>query len=189
MTRLTSNMRIGGDEVGDKPPAPEKALTIFAQTPGAGSTIDPKKNVVVTVKRYGSSKSTEEGTPPPFDEQPTGAVTSAGLEGTWGGNLALKGEGKPNYMKFNVRRNGDAYIIYTEKGDSIPMKGGGNMLVYEDKLNFDLNLFGGKSAPNDPVNIRVTATLVSENELQIWFKAWSSSGQKEGVLGTLARLK
>ncbi|HEV3409656.1 MAG TPA: PASTA domain-containing protein, partial [Chthoniobacterales bacterium] len=75
MTRLTSNMRIGGDEVGDKPPAPEKAMTIFAQTPAAGSNLDTKKNVVVTVKRYGSSKSAEEATPPPFEEQPTGAVS------------------------------------------------------------------------------------------------------------------
>jgi hypothetical protein len=53
---LPSNMRIQSDEVGDKPPSPEKAFTIFAQTPAAGSTFDPKKPPVVTVKRYGSAK-------------------------------------------------------------------------------------------------------------------------------------
>ncbi len=63
-TRLGKNMRIGGDEVGDKPPTPEKALTIYLQSPAANSTIDPTKGeVVVTVKRYGSAK--VEAPPPP----------------------------------------------------------------------------------------------------------------------------
>lgn len=53
---LPANMRIKSDEVGDKPPTLEKALTIFAQTPAAGSTFDPKNPPVVTVKRYGSAQ-------------------------------------------------------------------------------------------------------------------------------------
>lgn len=53
---LPSNMRINSDEVGDKPPSPDKALTIFAQTPAPGATFDPKKPPVVTVKRYGSAQ-------------------------------------------------------------------------------------------------------------------------------------
>jgi beta-lactam-binding protein with PASTA domain len=55
-TRLTSNMRIGGDEVGDKPPTPEKAYTIYAHSPAANTKIAPDQKVVVTVKRYGSAK-------------------------------------------------------------------------------------------------------------------------------------
>ena len=55
-SRLTGKMRIGGDEVGDKPPTPEKAFTIFSQYPAAGTKIDTSTEVVVTVKRYGSAE-------------------------------------------------------------------------------------------------------------------------------------
>lgn len=188
-SRLTSNMSLGGDDVGEKPPSPEQAYTIYSQSPPAGQTISPDAKVVVTVKRYGSARAAEEPAPTPYEEVPSGPVTSAGLEGTWGGTLAFEAKDKAKYFKFDVRREGDDYLISSDKTDPIRMKGGGTMMVYQDKLNLDFNIFGGKSVDTDPLNIRVTASLVSENELQIHFKAWSSSGTKEGVLGTLRRLK
>ena len=55
-TRLPSNMTITSDEVGDKPPTPEQALTIFSQYPSPNTMFPPDKQVVVAVKRYGSAK-------------------------------------------------------------------------------------------------------------------------------------
>lgn len=58
VTRLPANMRIGSDEVGDAPPSPGLALTIFYQNPAAGSSVDLSRPTVVTVKRYGSAQAT-----------------------------------------------------------------------------------------------------------------------------------
>jgi PASTA domain len=56
ITRLGSNMNIGGDEIGSKPPTPEKALTIYQQNPAPNSTVPTDTPVVITVTRYGSAK-------------------------------------------------------------------------------------------------------------------------------------
>lgn len=56
VTRLNSNMRIGGDEMGSKPPTPEQALTIYQQSPAPNSSVPTNGPVVVTIKRYGSAK-------------------------------------------------------------------------------------------------------------------------------------
>lgn len=61
VTRLTPNMTISSDEIGDKPPTPEQALTIFHQNPAAGNNIDATKPLVVIVKRYGSAKAIATG--------------------------------------------------------------------------------------------------------------------------------
>lgn len=58
VSRLPSNMRIGSDEVGDAPPTPEQALTIFYQSPTGGALVDSTKPLSITVKRYGSAQST-----------------------------------------------------------------------------------------------------------------------------------
>jgi len=55
---LPANSRIGSDEIGDKPPSSDKALTIFHQYPPAGQNIS--KGVVVAIKRYGSGESTDD---------------------------------------------------------------------------------------------------------------------------------
>lgn len=76
-SRLTGKMRIGGDEVGDKPPTADKAFTIFSQYPSAGTKIDLDKEVAVAVKRYGSAEAAP--TPPPaanrFDGRYRGSYT------------------------------------------------------------------------------------------------------------------
>ena len=68
VARLPAKMQILSDEVGDKPPKPERAWTIFFQTPAPGP-FDPKKPrpTVVRVKRYGSAQSTVGTGPERFD--------------------------------------------------------------------------------------------------------------------------
>ena len=52
-------MRIGSDEIGDAPPTPEEALTIFDQFPKATHPpVDATKPLVIKVWRYGSAQST-----------------------------------------------------------------------------------------------------------------------------------
>lgn len=74
---VPANMRIAGDEVGDKPPKPELALTIFSQTPAPGTTFDPKKPPVLTVKRYGSARSTTGTGPERFDGSYVGSYSGS----------------------------------------------------------------------------------------------------------------
>jgi beta-lactam-binding protein with PASTA domain len=103
-TRLTSNMRIGGDEVGDKPPTLEKALTIYSQTPAAGSKIDKDKTIVVAVKRYGSGKEA----PPEEIPASGGEQASSGSGdwvGTWGTPGTKVGEG------ITISREADGYVL------------------------------------------------------------------------------
>ena len=77
VARLPSNMRIGSDEAGDKPPRPELAMTIFAQTPAPGARFDPRKPPVVRVKRYGSAKSTVGTGPERFDGTYVGSYSGS----------------------------------------------------------------------------------------------------------------
>lgn len=76
VTRLTSNMRIGSDEIGDKPPTAEKALTIFSQSPAAGSRVDTSRPIVISVKRYGSAQ-TQAATAQRFDGTYVGSYSGA----------------------------------------------------------------------------------------------------------------
>ena len=78
VARLPAKMEILSDEVGDKPPKPELALTIFFQTPPPGP-FDPKKPrpTVVRVKRYGSAKSTVGTGPERFDGTYVGSYSGS----------------------------------------------------------------------------------------------------------------
>ena len=69
--RLASNMKIAGDEVGDKAPTAGKAHTIYDQNPTAGTKIDNDRTIVVNVKRYGSAKVE----PPKVAAQPAASAT------------------------------------------------------------------------------------------------------------------
>lgn len=77
---LPKNMRIGGDELGDPPPTPDKAMTIFSQTPAPGSKVDSSKPVVVAIRRYGKA-----GTSEPVVEK---------FDGTYIGSFTGDGEGQ-----------------------------------------------------------------------------------------------
>ncbi|HEX4640076.1 MAG TPA: RHS repeat-associated core domain-containing protein, partial [Chthoniobacterales bacterium] len=83
VTRLTGKMRIGSDEAGDKPPKPEKAYTIFSQTPAPGTKLDPNKETVVSVKRYGSAKSVVEQPPEETPPAVTGTNNPNDFVGEW----------------------------------------------------------------------------------------------------------
>lgn len=103
-TRLTSKMRIGGDEVGDKPPTVEKALTIYSQTPAAGSKITSDKPIVVSVKRYGSGKEAPpEETPGSGGEQ--ASSESGDWVGTWGTPETKAGDA------ITIGRDSDGYVL------------------------------------------------------------------------------
>jgi len=60
VAKLPAGMRIGSTEVGRKPKSPEKELTIFAQSPDAGTKTDRSKEVVVSVKLFGSRETTSD---------------------------------------------------------------------------------------------------------------------------------
>jgi hypothetical protein len=60
MRKMTTNMRIASDEAKDDPPTPEKAFTIFDQSPLAETRINLDQELVVKVKRYGPVKATVE---------------------------------------------------------------------------------------------------------------------------------
>ena len=98
VARLPKSMRVNSDEVGDKPPTPEKAFTIFAQTPAAGTTFDPKKPPVVSVKRYGSAQSTFGTGPERFDGTYVGSYSgddSGAVRFTvHGGTIAITSPGR-----------------------------------------------------------------------------------------------
>ncbi len=116
MTKLRSNMIIGGDEIGDKPPTPEKALTIFFQTPAAGTKVASDKKVVVTVKRYGSAK-TEKNPPKstgPAAANPLG-LTLSGKYTRWTGKVtrtAAGGGGAGGEWDFVIRRRSNGRYDY-----------------------------------------------------------------------------
>lgn len=184
--RLTSNMRIGGDEVGDQPPTPEKALTIFAQTPPAGANLAADKPVIVTVKRYGSAKA-EDATVSSSSEPSSSGAT--GFEGKWAGHLAFQGL-KGQFVTVNIRREGSAYIVSSSKGQPVPMTLEGGRLTYELKLDFSAvgGMLGGQGKDLDPSTIRITATLVSNDELSVYVKVTSKKEKKEGSAGVLKRV-
>jgi len=118
-TRLKGKMRIGGDEIGNKPPSPEKALTIFFQTPAAGSKLATDKETVVTVKRYGSAKEAAPPPPPP----PTGDAfdqlmdaiekkyTSYYLQGGID-NAKKNGIKETSDLEFSIRHRTDGNVDY-----------------------------------------------------------------------------
>jgi hypothetical protein len=106
VARLPAKMEILSDEIGDKPPTPEKALTIFAQTPAAGTTFDPTKPPSVKVKRYGSAKSAD------------GTTAAAGpFVGTWYGKSFYTRENDPPVTMF-IRRDPDGSLSIWVEGRS-----------------------------------------------------------------------
>jgi beta-lactam-binding protein with PASTA domain/predicted nucleic acid-binding Zn-ribbon protein len=170
VTRLTSKMRIGSDEVGDKPPTAEQAMTIFSQTPAAGSKVDTSKQVVVSVKRYGSAKSSAEPVATPEPEPPSTATSSSGasgggFEGKWGGNI--NADGKRQYVTFAVRRQGNGYVIVSDQdpGKPIVMDVRDGNLFYETKLDFS-GVLGPNSKDPDPTTIRATVSMDGDDRLQ-----------------------
>jgi beta-lactam-binding protein with PASTA domain len=96
VAQLPPNTQVLADGVGEYPPTPEKALTIFSQTPAKGQPFAP----VVTVKRYGSAKIYDASTDP--------------LAGRWVGLSIYKSDssGKDLEVEMLIRREGGRYVIY-----------------------------------------------------------------------------
>ena len=92
---LPAKTQILGDELGDYPPKPEKAMTIFSQTPAVGTTFDPNNPPVVTVKRYGSAKTYDASSDP--------------LAGKWVG-VSIYADRVP--VEMFIRKEGGRYVIY-----------------------------------------------------------------------------
>jgi hypothetical protein len=89
--QLPPNTQVLADEMGEYPPTPEKALTIFSQTPAKGEPLAP----VVTVKRYGSAKTYDASSDP--------------LAGTWVG-VSIYRKGVP--VEMLIRKEGGRYVLY-----------------------------------------------------------------------------
>ena len=103
VTRLSGKMRIGSDEAGTrKPPTPEDAYRIYYQTPTAGTKLDPNKETVISVKRYGSAKTEE---PPPTSPASPGGDILAEIEKKYI-HYYLKG-GVDNAKKNGLKEIGD----------------------------------------------------------------------------------
>lgn len=90
VAQLPPKTQVLADEMGEYPPTPEKALTIFSQTPAKGAPLAP----VVTVKRYGSAKIYDASTDP--------------LAGKWVGVSIYKDK----EVEMLIRREGGRYVIY-----------------------------------------------------------------------------
>lgn len=88
--RLPSNMTITSDEVGDKPPTPEKAYTIISQYPSKNTMFPPDKQVVVAVKRYGSAKTDATEPAETSDSETTTATKPTDPESTFFGEGKTK---------------------------------------------------------------------------------------------------
>jgi len=98
VARLPAGMRIGSYEGGDKPPKPELANRVFAQTPAAGTKIDLKRPPLVTVKVYGAKDATVGNGPERFDGSYVGSY-SGNDSGTVrftvnGGTIAITSPGR-----------------------------------------------------------------------------------------------
>ena len=190
MTRLTDNMTIGGDEVGDKPPSQEKALTIFAQTPAPGAKLPRDKKVIVTVKRYGSGKVEPQAT---TQEQTSGGNVTSDLEGEWEGML---GSGKEaQKASFTIsRQNGDYYVSMPgQKATRGKIENG--KLVMEGVLDFSGVApfsFGGppvESKDTDPARLKIFFSA-SGDDLNIDVTVTTrKAGEKKVHAGTIHRKK
>jgi beta-lactam-binding protein with PASTA domain len=77
VARLPAGMRIGSVDAGTKPPKPELANTVFAQTPTAGAKVDLKRPPAVTVKVYGAKDATVGNGPERFDGSYTGSYSGS----------------------------------------------------------------------------------------------------------------
>lgn len=116
-TRLTARMQIGGDEVGSKPPAPEKAFTIYLQSPVAGALVPADKMTTVTVKRYGTAKTEEPANPPDAPgKNPLGGKWN-GKYAHWKGPVTRTVDGKSiGNLGFSIRERGDGGFFYIVEG-------------------------------------------------------------------------
>lgn len=91
VAQLPPNTQVLADGVGEYPPTPEKALTIFSQTPAKGLPFAP----VVTVKRYGSAKTYDASSDP--------------LAGKWVG-VSIYKDAVP--VEMLIRKEGNRYVLY-----------------------------------------------------------------------------
>jgi beta-lactam-binding protein with PASTA domain len=91
VAQLPPNTQVLADEMTAYPPTPEKALTIFSQTPGKGAPLAPS----VTVKRYRSAKTYDASTDP--------------IAGRWVGVSIYKSDVPVEMM---IRKEGSRYVLY-----------------------------------------------------------------------------
>jgi hypothetical protein len=188
VTRLPEKMRIGGDEVGDKPPTPEQAFRIFAQQPAPGTKVDTDKEVVVTVKRYGSGRtaSADDTAATGGGDGATGTA-SGNFEGEWEGTT---GSGSAaTRIKVVIKREGGSYGVWVdgEKVPRIQMEKG--ELFYYETLSMAIVPFTGyaeRTEPkeDDPGRFKIILS-VSGDQLNIDFS--DPKGTKRARQGTLAR--
>jgi hypothetical protein len=134
VARLPAKTQILSDELGGTdPPTPERALTIFAQTPAAGTTFDPNSPPVVKVKRYGSAKTYDASSDP--------------LAGKWVGVSIYKSNVPVEML---IRKEGSQYIIYLlENHFGYPLESDGVRLwhthgIYDITYQLDGDALVGK---------------------------------------------
>ena len=137
VSRLTKGMRIGSDEIGDKPPSPDLALTIFSQTPAAGSNVDMSKPVVISVKRYGSAR--------------TQAATAERFDGTYVGSYSGSDKGRVRFtvsggsISISSPGSGSGQISASGRA-SISGAGADGASSYTFNGTFSVDASGGASA-------------------------------------------
>ena len=162
-TRLTSNMRIGGDEVGDKPPTPEKAYTIYAQSPAANTKVAPDQEVVVTVKRYGSAQTSS-----PQPEQ-----VSGNFEGSWGGTFLLST--KPEELVIKITRGPNGYVVAPGKYEpqTAHLENGNLVFAYERtvfRITYTCSLQGADELKPQAQITEQSGAVTEINEMGSWHR-------------------
>ena len=160
VSRLPRNMRVGSDEIGDKPPSPDLALTIFSQTPAPGANVDTSKSVVISVKRYGSSRAdattssdadTADSSSQPGTSGSSQANTAARFDGTYVGSYSGADKGR---VRFSV--NGGTITISSPGSGSGRVSASGRASIsgagadgdssYTFNGTFSVNSNGGATA-------------------------------------------
>ena len=123
-TRLGKHMRIGSDEAGNKPPKPDDAYRIYYQTPAAGTKIDPDKETLVSVKRYGSAKTDEPPSAPSEGNDP--------FLGSWWGKAWYGDQDKDHEIIIKKSEVGPGYTIYVppHMDFGYPINGDGKTLSH-----------------------------------------------------------
>ncbi len=162
-TRLSGNMTIVSDSIGDKPPVPEKALTIFAQIPAANTKIAPDQKIGVTVKRYGSAQTSS----PPSEQ------ASGNFEGSWGGTFLLST--KPEQLVIKITRGPGGYVVAPGQYEPQPAHLENGSLVFSYKrtifrITYTCSLQGADELKPRAQITEQSGAVTEINEMGSWHR-------------------
>jgi hypothetical protein len=163
VSRLPSNMRIGSDQVGEMPPTPEQAYTIWAQKPGPGP--EKGQQINISVKRYGSAKKAEpepEYTPPGT----SGGTVSDDLIGEWEGAMAMPGGKRKDNLNVSISKQGGEYAVSVMNATQKARVEGGKLVCNQNAWGGAMNFRWSFTGSGDTLNTELFVTSPASKETQ-----------------------